>query len=113
MGAESLKRRERETERGKQWGCSDAAVEDTTNIVDGSKVRQEGAQVGQLRVVRVVEPCRDGNSIVRVEDVGRGRVVDDDARRHFAAQLGEVLREGQPNGTLATSTAHSTLLTLT
>jgi hypothetical protein len=71
--------------------ASDRAVENTSDVVHYRQVREEGTHVGELGVVWVVEPRRDGHGVVRVEDVGRGRVVDDDAGLHLAAELGEVL----------------------
>jgi hypothetical protein len=46
--------------------------------------------------VWVVEPGRDGDSVVRVEDVRGGGVVDDDCLIDGSAELGQVLR-GQTN----------------
>ena len=40
----------------------------------------------------VVEPGRDRDSVVRVEDVRGGRVVDDNAIFHLSAELREVLQ---------------------
>ena len=45
------------------------AVEHAADVVHLLQVGQERAQVRQLRVVRVVEPGRDGHGVVRVEDV--------------------------------------------
>ena len=41
--------------------------------------------------MRVIEPGRYGDSIVGVENVRCGRVVDDDAVFHFSAKLRQVL----------------------
>lgn len=46
---------------------------------------------GQLDA-RVVEPAADRDGVVRVEDVARWRVVDDDALGYRAAELRQVLR---------------------
>ena len=43
--------------------------------------------------MRVVEPRRDWDGVVRVEYVGRGRVVEDDRVGDGAAQLREVLQK--------------------
>lgn len=48
-------------------------------------------QVGQFRVVRVVEPARDGDGVVGVEDVRGWAVVDDDGLPDRPPELGEVL----------------------
>ena len=66
----------------------DGAIEDTTDVFDSGEVREEWAQVRQLGVVRVIEPGRDGDSIVRVEDVRSRRVVNDDGRFHVSTELG-------------------------
>lgn len=42
--------------------------------------------------VRVIEPRRDGNGVVDVEDVRCGRVVDNDALAHRSSKLREILR---------------------
>lgn len=42
----------------------------------------------------VGEPAADGDGVLRVEDVRRGRVVDDDGFAEVAADLGEVLKQG-------------------
>lgn len=47
----------------------DAAVKDTADVINGREVTKEGAQVGELSVVRVVEPCRHRDCVVGVEDV--------------------------------------------
>jgi len=66
-------------------------VQHGPDVLRRSEVRQEGDQVGEFGVVRVVEPRRDRDGVVRVEDVGGGRVVDDDRVFHGATELGEVL----------------------
>jgi hypothetical protein len=66
-------------------------IQDSPHVVRCRQVREEGNEVGEFGVVRVVKPGRDGDGVVRVEDVGRGRVVDDDRVFHGAAELGKVL----------------------
>ena len=41
--------------------------------------------------MRVIKPSRDGYSIVRVENIRGGRVVDDDTIFHLSTELREVL----------------------
>jgi len=41
--------------------------------------------------VRIIEPTRHGNSIVGMEDVGRGGVVDNDGLSDGPAELRQVL----------------------
>lgn len=42
--------------------------------------------------MRVGEPAADGDGVLGVEDVGCGRVVDDDCFSEIATDLREVLR---------------------
>jgi len=46
-----------------------AAVENATDVIDCSQIGEEWAQIGELRVVRIVEPGRDWDGVVRVEDI--------------------------------------------
>jgi hypothetical protein len=57
--------------------------------------------------VRVVEPGRDRDGVVRVEDVGRGRVVDDDRVLHRATELREVLSRVERSGRQECATSHT------
>lgn len=66
-------------------------VEDASHIVHGSEVGQERTEIRQFGIVRVVEPGRDGNGIVRMENVGSRRVVYDDAGMDFSSELRQVL----------------------
>ncbi len=70
---------------------SQRPIQHTSDVVDRLEVRQERAEISQLGVMWIVEPCRYRNGVVGVEDVGSGRVVDDDAGMHLSAELGEVL----------------------
>jgi hypothetical protein len=75
-----------------EWGGkSEPAIEDAADVVDGAEVGEEGNEVCEFRIVRVVEPRRDGDRIVRVEDIGSWGVVEDDSVGNGAAELGEVL----------------------
>ena len=51
----------------------------TTNIVDGGQVGEERAQITQLLIMGVSEPRGNRNSVIRVENVGCGRGVNDDS----------------------------------
>lgn len=73
-----------------EGGRSKTAIKHGTHVVHLAQVIQEGAKVGKLGIVRVVEPATDRNRIVRMEDVGRGRVVDDDRIGNVPSQLGKV-----------------------
>lgn len=77
-------------------GCNDdfaldGTVQDTSDIVHGSQVDKERAKVGQLGVMRVVEPCRDWHGVVRMENVGSGRIVENNAPFHVPTELRKVL----------------------
>lgn len=65
--------------------CSEGTVEDGTDVVYMGKVREEGAEIRKLRVVRVVEPAADGDRVVGMEDVAGGRVVNDDGVGNLAS----------------------------
>ena len=56
-----------------------------------AQIRKEWAKVVQLSVMGVIEPRRYGDCVIRMEDVGRRRVVDYDGVFDRAAQLREVL----------------------
>lgn len=82
---------------GRRWGLEyrvsssaslDRAIKNTTDVFDSGEVREERAQIRQLSVVGVVEPGRDGDSVVGVKDVRGGRVVNDDGRFHVSTELG-------------------------
>jgi hypothetical protein len=76
---------------GEWGGKSEPAIEDAADVVNGAEVGEEGDKVCELRIVRVVEPRRDGDRVVRVEDIGSRGVVEDDSVGDGAAELGEVL----------------------
>jgi len=67
-------------------------VQDSPHIAwRNAQVREEGAEVSELRIVWVVEPRGYRHRIVRVEDVGRRRVIDDDGVCYRTAELREIL----------------------
>ena len=62
-------------------------IQNAPHIVDMTEIGQEGTEVGQFRIMRVVEPRRYGDGVVGVENIGCGRVVKDDRILDWAAQL--------------------------
>ena len=72
---------------------SESDIEDQADVADirAGQVFENGDEIEQLVVVGVREPTADGNRVLRVEDVRRRRVVDDDGVLQVAAHLGEVL----------------------
>ena len=56
----------------------------------GGEVFEDGDEVEEFVVVGGGEPAADGHGVLRVEDVGCGRVVDYDCLAQVAADLGEV-----------------------
>ena len=67
-------------------------IEDPPHVVARlAQIRKEWAEVVQLGIVGVIEPRRDGDRVVRMEDVGRGRIVNDDGVLDRTAELREVL----------------------
>ena len=70
---------------------SQAAVENATDIVDCAQVVQEWAHIRQLRVVRIAEPARHRDRIVRMEDIAGWRVVEDDGALNGPPKLRKVL----------------------
>ena len=62
-------------------------VQNAPHIVDVTEIGQEGTEVCQFRIMRVVEPRRYGDGVVGVENIGCGRVVKDDRILDWAAQL--------------------------
>ena len=66
---------------------SSCTVQDTAHVVDGGQVGQEGYQIGQLGIVGVVEPGRDGDGVIGVEDVRCRRIIEDDGICNGPAEL--------------------------
>ena len=52
-----------------------------------SEVFEDGYQIEEFVIVRVREPAADRDGVLRVEDVRRGRVVDDDGVLEIATDL--------------------------
>ena len=71
---------------------SQSDVEDHADILDlsPSKILEHRNEVEQFIVVGVREPAADGYHMLRVEDVGRRGVVDDDRVAQVTANLREV-----------------------
>lgn len=97
---DSLKRGIRESggisgvRRVRRGHCgSQANVQDHADILDlgPSKILENRNEVKQFIVVCVREPAADGNRVLRVEDVGSWRIVDDDGFTEVTANLREVL----------------------
>ena len=67
-------------------------VQHQTHVSDGSvcQILEYRDQVGKLVVVCIGEPRADGHSVLRVEDVARWRVVDDDRLFEGSSDLGQV-----------------------
>ena len=74
-------------------GILTSSIEDTSNIVNSSQIREEWNEVSQFRVVRIVEPRGNWDSIVGMEDVGSGGVVKDNCVPYGPSELGEVLND--------------------
>ena len=67
-------------------------IEDPPHVVARlTQIRKERAEVVQFGIVGVIEPRRDWDRVVRMEDVGRGRIVNDDGVLDRTAELREVL----------------------
>lgn len=69
--------------------CLQSNIKHQTDIADllASQILKHGYQVEKLVVVCVREPAADGNGVLRVKDVRRGRVVDDDGVLKIATDL--------------------------
>ena len=77
-----------------RWGrgmCLAASVQDATDIRYRGKVSKEGYQVCEFGIMRIIEPGRDGDGIIRVENVRGGRVVQNDGVSDGAAKLRKIL----------------------
>lgn len=68
-----------------------SSVKDTSDIVRLSQISKERHKVRELRVMGIIEPRRHGDSVVRMEDVRRRGVIDDDRVRNRAAKLRQIL----------------------
>ena len=56
-----------------------------------SKVFEHGYQIEQFVIVSIREPAADRNGVLWVEDVGSGRVVDDDGFSKISSDLRQIL----------------------
>jgi len=59
--------------------------------VGAGQVFQHGNQIEKFVVVGIAEPAADGHGVLRMEDVARGRVVDDDCFPQIAAHHAQIL----------------------
>ena len=73
--------------RRQNSGSSNRPVQHASDIRDRRQVGEERAEIGQLGVMRIVEPGRDWDRVVGVENVGCRRVVNNDAVMYVAAEL--------------------------
>lgn len=74
--------------------CLQSNVQHQTDVADllASEVLEHWYQVEEFVVVCVREPAADGNGVLRMEDVGSGRIVDDDGVLQVATYLGKILK---------------------
>lgn len=72
---------------------SQANVQNHADILDlgTRKILKNRNEVKQFIVVCVREPAADGDRVLRVEDVGSWRIVDDDGFPEITANLREIL----------------------
>jgi hypothetical protein len=56
-----------------------------------SEILEHRYQVEEFVVVCVREPAADGDGVLRMKNVGGGRVVDNDGILEVTANLGEIL----------------------
>lgn len=64
-------------------------IEHETDVADlvASKVFEDGYQIEEFIIVGVREPAADRDGVLWVEDVGSGRVVDDDGILEITTDL--------------------------
>ena len=76
---------------------SQGNIEHQTNIADlfASKILEDGYQIEEFVIMGVREPAADRDGVLRVEDVRRGRVVDNDSVLQVTTDLREILRLSQ------------------
>lgn len=65
-------------------------VQPGVNIINLTKFFEHRQKVEQFRVVHVVEPWHHRDSIIRVEDVGGRRVVQDEGFVEVSAQAAQI-----------------------
>lgn len=82
----------KEKGNGERWTLK-SDIEDQADVlhVGACQVFENGNEIEQFVVVRVREPAADRNRVLRVEDVRRRRIVDDDGVLQIAAHLRQVL----------------------
>jgi hypothetical protein len=68
-------------------------IEHQADVADlvASEVFEDGYQIEEFVIVRVREPAADRDGVLRVEDVRRGRVVDNNSVLQVTADLREIL----------------------
>ena len=68
-------------------------IEHQADVADlaASEVFEDGYQIEEFVIVRVREPAADRDGVLRVEDVRRGRVVDNDSVLQVTTDLREIL----------------------
>lgn len=68
-------------------------IEHQTNVADliAREIFQYRYQIEEFIVVCIREPAADWYCVLRVEDVRRGRVIDDNGILEVTANLGEIL----------------------
>ena len=69
----------------------DITRQNPSHISGSGKVAQKADEIRQFGVMRVVEPGHHGDSVIRVEQVGRRRVVENNAVHQWPTEHGEVL----------------------
>ena len=71
---------------------SERYIQHQANVLDliSSQVFKDRYQIRELVVVSVAEPAADRHRVLRVEDVARWRIVDDDGLWKVSAEHAEV-----------------------
>lgn len=103
-----------EAKESNGWSLSSSlsgTVEDAADIINCCEVSQEGHEVGQFGVVRIVEPGRYRDSVVGMEDVRCRRIIQDDCIAYWTTQLRQIL--SSPASAKAMYREGSDMLTLT
>lgn len=68
-----------------------STVQDSPHIINSAQVSKEGNEVSQLRVVGVIKPRRNRNSIIGVENIRCWRIIQNNGIRYGATQLRQIL----------------------
>jgi hypothetical protein len=93
VGVSQLKRKSENENKARMVLVSlESDVEHQTHVRDigRGEILEHRDQIQEFVVVRVGKPAADGHGMLRVEDVGCGRVVDDDGVFEVSADLGEI-----------------------